>query len=259
MSRELVEVAPGVVVATSRRDTTTSTLIVDAGTTLLIDPAWEPDELESLADWLEEAGLTVSAGFATHSHQDHILWHPGFGGAPRWATPGAAETVAEHRGELVELLGPDWPRQLTPLVGKVQPLPGDAVPWPGRRAEIIVHDGHSTGHGAVWLPTSGVLLAGDMLSDVELPLAQETGLRAYDEALTTLLPYVRQAAVLVPGHGHPTTAPMDRWDADRRYLDAVLESRPTEDERLEHPGMAQAHAANLALVPSPANPYRAAP
>lgn len=246
MSRVLVEVAPGVLVATSRRDITTSTVIVDGGTTLLVDPAWEPDELEALADWLEEAGLTVAAGFSTHAHQDHLLWHPGFGGAPRWTSAVAAETVAEHRGELVELIGPDWPRQLTPLVGQVRPLTGGSIPWPGRTAEIIVHDGHSIGHGAVWLPTSGVLLAGDMLSDVELPLAEETGLRAYDEALDILLPYVRQAAVLVPGHGHPTTTPMDRWAADRHYLDALLHLRPVDDERLGHPGMAQAHAANLA-------------
>jgi hydroxyacylglutathione hydrolase len=248
MPRKLVEVAQGVMVATSRRDTTTSTVIVDGGTTLLVDPAWEPDELDSLADWLEEAGLTVAAGFATHAHHDHILWHPGFGGAPRWATPQTADTVAEHRGELVEMLGPDWPMQLTPLVGKVQPLPGNTVPWPGRRAEIIEHEGHCSGHGAVWLPDARVLLTGDMLSDIEIPLAQETGLQAYDSALTTLLPYVRRAAVLVPGHGRPTQAPMDRWHADRRYLDAVLGCRATDDERLQNLGMARSHAANLALL-----------
>lgn len=247
MSRQLVEVTPGVLVATSRRDTTTSTVILDKGRTLLIDPAWEPDELEALADWLEDAGLTVAAGFATHAHQDHILWHPGFGGAPRWATPGTADIVAEHRGELVELLGPDWPRPLIPLVGQLQPVHGETIPWPGQRAEIIVHDGHCAGHGALWLPDSGVLLAGDMLSDIELPLAQETGLNSYDEALTILLPYVRQAAVVVPGHGLPSTAPMERWTADRRYLDAVLGHRPIDDERLGNPGMARAHAATIAL------------
>lgn len=91
MSPDVIEVADGVLVATSRRDLTTSTVVVHEGTTLLVDPAWEPDELEALADFLEEAGLRVSAGFATHSHHAHILWHPGFGGAPRWATRGTAE------------------------------------------------------------------------------------------------------------------------------------------------------------------------
>ena len=240
------EVAPGVLIATSRRDTTTSSVVVHDGTALLVDPAWEPDELSGLADFLDESGLRVTAGFATHAHQDHVLWHPGFGGAPRWATPAAADLVAEHRGELVDLLGPDWPLALMPLVGKVEPLTEATIPWDGPRAEIVVHDGHSTGHAAVWLPESRVLLAGDMLSDMELPLAQETGLSSYDKALDRLLPFVRQADVLVPGHGHPTTAPMDRWDADRRYLDAVLAGDEVNDARLDNQGMRDAHTANLA-------------
>ena len=33
-----------------------------------------------------------------------------------------------------------------------------------------MHDGHAPGHGAVFLPESGVLIAGDMCSDVEIPL-----------------------------------------------------------------------------------------
>ncbi len=242
----MVQVAPGVLVATSRREYTTSTMVVRNGTTLLVDPAWDPDELEALADFLEQAGLTVSAGFATHAHHDHVLWHPGFGGPPRWASPVAADIVAEQRGELVELLGPDWPMQLTPMVGMVRPLLSDTIPWSGQQAEIVVHDGHSAGHAAVWLPEQRVLLAGDMLSDVELPLAQETGLECYDQALEILLPYVRQASVLVPGHGHPSTLPMDRWEADRRYLDAVRGGGAIDDLRLENPGMASAHAANVA-------------
>jgi hydroxyacylglutathione hydrolase len=250
MSRTLVEVAPDVLVGTSRRELTTSTVVVHDGTTLLVDPAWDPDELADIADFLERSGLTVSAGFASHAHHDHILWHPGFGGAPRWASPDTADTIAEHRGELVELLGPDWPEQLTPMVGMVRPLSSTTIPWPGQRAEIVVHDGHSFGHAGVWLPESGVLLAGDMLSDVELPLAQESGIEAYDEALTALRPYVELATVLVPGHGHPTGSPMARWNADRLYIDALLAGLPVHDERLGNEGMRQAHTANLAALVS---------
>lgn len=249
MVRELVQVAAGVLVATSRRELTTSTVLVHENTTLLVDPAWDPDELEALADFLEESGLTVSAGFATHAHHDHILWHPGFGGAPRWATRGTADDVSERRGELLEFLGPGWPMQLMPLVGMLRPVPEEdptVLPWPGPDIEIIEHDGHLAGHGALWIPGGRVLLAGDMLSDVELPIWEETGPAAYDEALTILEPYVRRAAVLVPGHGHPSDEPMERWAADRRYLDAVLAGDHTDDPRLAGPGMAQVHAANLA-------------
>jgi hydroxyacylglutathione hydrolase len=49
-------------------------------------------------------------------------------------------------------------------------LDASAIPWDGPEARLIVHDGHAPGHGAVFLPGSGVLIAGDMCSDVEIPL-----------------------------------------------------------------------------------------
>src|SRR4029077_11743258 len=56
------------------------------------------------------------------------------------------------------------------LVGRMRALDASAVPWDGPEARLIVHDGHAPGHGAVFLPESGVLIAGDMCSDVEIPL-----------------------------------------------------------------------------------------
>ncbi len=243
----MTEIAPGVLVTHSRRDTTASTVLTDNGRAVLIDPAWDPDELDDLAQLITSSALRVVAGFATHAHHDHVLWHPDFGDVPRWASPAATRTARAHRGELVNALGPDWPQRLAALVGLVEPLAQQDIPWPGQTAEIILHDGHSPGHAAVWLESSRVLLAGDMLSDIELPLADETGLEAYDLALGSLAQYVRRARILVPGHGHPTDSPMRRWVADRRYLDAILAGRPVEDARLASPGMATAHAANLAL------------
>jgi glyoxylase-like metal-dependent hydrolase (beta-lactamase superfamily II) len=247
MGRTTTEIAHGVLVTHSRRDTTASTVLVDNGWAVLVDPAWDPDELDDLAHFVTNAALRVVAGFATHAHHDHVLWHPDFGDVPRWASATAARTARTRRAELVSSLGPDWPERLAEFVGRVQPLAQQHIPWPGPTAETIVHDGHSPGHAAVWLGDSRVLLAGDMLSDIELPLADETGLEAYDLALDTLAPYIRRARLLVPGHGHPTDSPMTRWAADRRYLDAILARRPVEDARLAIPGMASAHAANLAL------------
>ncbi len=248
MERNVVQVAPGVLVTHSRRDRTASTILTSGTQAVLIDPAWEPDELDALAAFIGGSALTVVAGFATHAHHDHLLWHPGFGDVPRWASPSAVQTAREHRADLLEFLGPDWPPRLSPFVGVVEPLAQQYIPWSGPPAELVVHDGHSTGHTAVWLSGSRTLLAGDMLSDVELPLATETGLDAYEEALETLRPYVRTAGLLIPGHGRPTDTPTARWDADRRYLDAIRAGRAVTDERLAAPDMHQAHAANLALL-----------
>ncbi len=87
-----------------------------------------------------------------------------------------------------------------------------------------MHDAHAPGHAAVWLDAPRVLLAGDMLSDVELPLPLDPDdLPAYLDGLDRLAPYVARARVVVPGH-----------DAD--------------DPRRENPGMAVVHARVRALA-----------
>src|SRR6266498_3571133 len=52
------------------------------------------------------------------------------------------------------------------LIGLLTPLPADGGPVPG---EIVEHQAHAIGHAAVLLADRGVLLAGDMLSDVLIP------------------------------------------------------------------------------------------
>lgn len=250
--RQLVEVAPGVHVAQSRRDRTTSTVVeAAAGSVLLVDPAWDPDELAGLAAALAARGWRAAAGVATHAHHDHLLWHPGFGDVPRWATASTARLAREHRPELIEALGPGWPAELADLVGDVFPC-GDELIVDGLHAEVVEHDGHAPGHAALWLPHARVLLAGDMLSDVELPLPFDPDdLPAYRAALETLAPYVAAARVLVPGHGSPTDRPLERLDTDRRFFDALLAGVDAPDPRRDEPGMAAVHERLRALVAGP--------
>jgi glyoxylase-like metal-dependent hydrolase (beta-lactamase superfamily II) len=156
--------------------------------------------------------------------------------------------------ELFANLGDDlpvgWP---DPLLG-IRALDGDVVPdaFAGERDEevrFVVHDGHAPGHTAVWLPERGVLVAGDMLSDIELPLPfSPDDLGAYLAGLDTLAPVVSLARVLVPGHGHATDRPLDRLDADRRYLDDVLHGRDPDDPRRGLAGMEDAHRKIVALA-----------
>lgn len=238
-----VEVADGVLVTTSAIDCTTSTIVVDGGAALLVDPAWVPGELEGIADLLRARELTVTAGFSTHAHHDHLLWHRRFGDAPRWASPRTAALAVSERDALLEHMGPGWPDELLGLFAQVVAFDGEELPAPWGEAELVVHDGHAPGHTALWLPDRGVLLAGDMLSDVELPLPfWPDDLDAYLAGLDALAPYVARAEVLVPGHGHPTRAPQERLEADRGYLDDVLQVGDSDDPRLANPGMAENHA-----------------
>ena len=242
---ELIEVAPGVLVATSRKMATNSTVISANGHALLVDPGWLPDELEDLAAEIERRRLTVIGGFATHAHHDHLLWHPRFGDAPRWASDQTAHLAVAERPTLVEFLGADFPGELVDLMGRVaavgSAIPAASVPE-GIDVELIVHDGHAPGHTALWLPQQRVLLAGDMLSDIELPLPfYPDDLPAYIAALDLLAPYAAEARVVVPGHGTVGTDASARLDADRGYLDDMILRGDSDDPRASLPGMAEAH------------------
>jgi glyoxylase-like metal-dependent hydrolase (beta-lactamase superfamily II) len=245
--REAVEVAPGVVVMTSGRYATTSTIVRRGTRALLVDPAWTVPELDAIRDRLAADGTTVATGFSTHAHHDHLLWHPDFGDAPRYASPATVRCAAEWHGELRAQLDDDYRIGFPDSLLGLLPVVGDHLPDPfadgcDEPVQLVVHDGHAPGHTAVWLAERGVLLAGDMLSDVELPLPFDPDdLEAYLAALDALGPAVERVDVLVPGHGRVTDRPIDRLDADRRYLDAVLRGADPEDSRRANPGMDAAH------------------
>jgi glyoxylase-like metal-dependent hydrolase (beta-lactamase superfamily II) len=247
----LHEVAAGLLVATSRTDSLNSVVVLgQGGGALLVDPGWQADELDDLALELSGRGLRPVAGFATHAHHDHLLWHPGFGDVPRWASPDTVRIAGSHRDELFTALGDGYRAEVLALTGRVTALPGLDIPWLGPEAGIVIHDAHIVGHSAVWIAELGVLVAGDMLSDVELPLPDDSsnGLGAYRMGLETLAPYASVARIVIPGHGTVTTDGAARVSADRRYLDDLDAGRESTDLRIANPGMAEAHAANLALA-----------
>ena len=247
MTRIAVEVAPGVHVMTSRRYATTSTVGIAKDEALVVDPCWDADELAGVAAFLSAEGARCAVGLATHLHYDHVLWHPDLGEAPRWSSAWAASQWSSDRAALVQPLIGDIPDDLIALAGHVTAVPGNGLPWRGRQVVLHEHDAHARGHLAVEIPDAGVLLAGDMLSDVELPYpdADEPDLESYLAGLDRLAEVVRRSRVLVPGHGTPTYSPIERLDADRRYLDAVLAGRPVDDPRLADPDNHGIHARTI--------------
>jgi glyoxylase-like metal-dependent hydrolase (beta-lactamase superfamily II) len=242
IGRALTEVAPRTFVATSRLMLTNTTVLTGGGAALLVDPGWLPDELDALASALAAQNLTVVGGFATHAHHDHLLWHPDFGSAPRYASPRTAELAVGERATLVGFLGADFPAPLVELMGRVtgvDAIPDAAVP-DGLEIELVIHDGHAPGHTALWLPRQKVLIAGDMLSDAELPLPFDPDdLDAYVDALDRLAPFADAAEVVIPGHGHVGRDARARLDADRRFIDDMLRAGTSADPRAATPEMAE--------------------
>ncbi|MPV37478.1 MBL fold metallo-hydrolase [Georgenia subflava] len=230
--RALVEVAPGVHVATATTYTTTSTVLVAGdGACLVVDPALTAGEVGALAAALAHRGWHPVAGFVTHAHWDHLLWHRDLGSVPRWATADAARYAREHLPRLRVEAAADVPGT-APTTDRLAALASGAtaVPWSGPPVEVVEHPSHAAGHAA--LVAGPVLIAGDMLSDVEVPLLDldvADPVAAHHEGLDRLASVLVRPSttMLVPGHGHVTdrAGALERLAADRRYVDAVAAGR----------------------------------
>src|ERR671935_599558 len=247
---KLNQVADGVWVRQSDWVWTNAIAVRGEDGLILIDPGIEGSELNQLADDLDRLGIPVVAGFSTHPHWDHLLWHSRFGDVPRYATAAGARFADETREQQLEGPAEDGGSGIPlELIALVTPLPADGGPVPGG---IIQNQAHAVGHAAVLLADRGVLLAGDMLSDVLIPLfdpRQDNQVSAYETALDRLNEAARHVDVVVPGHGAVAEGPevAARLAADHAYIDALRRGEEPIDARLgPHPDwLSGPHQSNL--------------
>ncbi|MFI9486441.1 MBL fold metallo-hydrolase [Promicromonospora sp. NPDC052451] len=245
----LTEVAKDVLTHQSALLRNNSVVVRGPAGALLVDAGTCGAEMSCLASDLRELALPVAAGFSTHPDWDHVLWHADLGDAPRYGTTRCAARMRELRSE------PGWQAGVTeglppeiaddvPLdrFGLVTGLPAwtARIPWTGPTVRLIEHPAHSPGHAALLVEDHGVLAAGDMLSDVFVPMLDDfTGTNDPVEEYLTGLRLLEDVAddvdVLVPGHGsvaRGTGAVRARIDLDRAYLYALREGRTPDDPRI---------------------------
>lgn len=144
------------------------------------------------------------------------------------------------------------------------PAPGgsDKFSWAGRSIQTIEHQGHAPGHAALMVDDAGVLIASDMLSDVEIPLFDPRGAdpcRDYAVALDLLAAAATSGVVaVVPGQGSVArgTDIRLRIEADRAYVRALqvgtdpADSRMGPDATYGTDWLPEAHERNVSLVQS---------
>jgi hydroxyacylglutathione hydrolase len=247
----LEQVAPGVWVATAATWATTSTVVVaDNGDCLVVDPALTVDEVAGLATEIASRGWRPVVGFSTHPHWDHVLWSAELGDVPRWATATAVRAAAVRRRQLLGEVSADAPGHDRRLIARLTPLLRDAgkIPWDGPRTLVVPYHAHCYGSAALVLPDVGVLVAGDVLSNREVPLID---LDSPDPIVSHRLALLRleqaasrhEVSVLVPGHGTVTDrAGLEaRLAADRAYLDSLETDTPSQDPRLADEWVAGEH------------------
>jgi hydroxyacylglutathione hydrolase len=246
-------VAAGVFVATAELYTTTTTVIAGVGGGCVVaDPAVTVAELDALASWLSGRGLRPVLGWSTHPHWDHVLWSRPLGDVVRYATPRAADVAARERSGLLSGMRETAPGHDESLFARLAPFPAGELAWDGPRVLVIAHEAHAPGHGALFLPEEGVLIAGDMCSDIEIPLPDLESpdpFGTYRHGLGRLASLSGVRAV-VPGHGHTGDAAefRRRVAADFAYLDAVESGRDCADPRLAVDWLRAEHDRHVALL-----------
>ena len=118
----LRQVAEGVLVHESEFCQSNAVVVQGRDGVLLIDPGVLGSELACLANDLSDSGQTVVAGFSTHPHWDHLLWHASFGAAPRYGTARCAARIQDL------LSAADWKTRIAPMIPPDIAEPGTAGP-----------------------------------------------------------------------------------------------------------------------------------
>ncbi|GEL99993.1 MBL fold metallo-hydrolase [Cellulomonas terrae] len=223
------------------------------GTCLVVDPAVTASEVDGLAATIRARGWTPVAVWSTHAHWDHVLDGPALAHLPRWSAGVPAtdrETLAAERDADPELARSGEPP--APVAAAASDFPRRSpgvLDWPGPTVQVLVHAAHARPHTALFLPDAGVLVAGDMLSDVEIPLLDLSADDPVGDYLGALaLLEATSAAVVVPGHGSVGSDLPRRVAADRAYLSALVAGADVDDERCAHPWTAAAHVAHRDAV-----------
>ncbi|BDZ46526.1 MBL fold metallo-hydrolase [Naasia aerilata] len=242
----LQQVAGGIFVHESEFLQSNSVVVQGPSGVLLVDPGLTRDEMTALANDLRSLGQPVVAGFSTHPDWDHVLWHPLFGDAPRYGTARNAASMRQllsdpdWKTRVAEVMPPEYVEQIPmDLFGLVDGLPAGAaqVPWDGPTIRILEHRAHAEGHAALLVEEAGVLVAGDMLSDILIPfldLDAADPVGDYLAALEMFDSVAGDVVAVVPGHGSVGGAGelRTRIDQDRAYAEALGNGTGIDDARV---------------------------
>jgi hydroxyacylglutathione hydrolase len=225
------DLGSGVHVRQSRVLWMNSALLLHREHAVLVDPGVLPSELDDLAAAVRRGGAPTVTLVFTHSHWDHVLGRPWW---PAAATVGHARLAAELRRDADAILGEAtghaarsgeaWSHGFQPFEPDLAVEDERSLalgPW---RLVLREAPGHCDSQVTVHLPDRGVLIAGDLLSDLEIPwLDREPA--ACRATLRALLPLAEGGGIgtLIPGHGTIARGPeaLERLHRDLGYLDAL--------------------------------------
>jgi glyoxylase-like metal-dependent hydrolase (beta-lactamase superfamily II) len=168
-----------------------------------------------LTDWVAESGKNLTAIYVTHSHGDHHFGSSTllrrFPNTKILATPEVASSMAyEYSQQRLETLWEKlFPGQIPDNFASAEALPADEFELEGEKLEIV-RLGHTDCDDttALWVPSIGLLVAGDSVYGNTHPYMGESGstesrlewMAALDK-LASLHP-----KIVVGGHSDPDSS-----------------------------------------------------
>jgi len=229
------------------------------GERLLVDPGIAPWEV------LEAAGDGANHLLITHADWDHVMGIGLLPAARVHASAAAAERIRSGavRGEVEQESRP----YALPLQGLDGLRVDDLLPESPVETAIgsfaaVCHPapGHTPDGAATWLPEERLLIAGDHLSEQELPFISYSAW-SYRDTLRMLIELIgrEQPQLVVIGHGppHPSDRALRVAEQDLAYVESVIAfaeagGDPEASAGIDHPQRgsddAEAHAANVRLA-----------
>lgn len=222
----------GVLVRQSRAFQMNSVVLLAAAHAVLVDPGVLPSEIEDIGQRVRKTGPAAITLVMTHAHWDHVLGRAHWSAArviahDRFAADleRTMQWIDEEAAKISAQYGEPAPRRFEPFRANER-VSGQHFthlgPW-----RVVFRDafGHSDSQLSLHLPEQRVLIAADMLSDIEVPTLNVPA-PVYRATLEALEPLFTGGAVetLIPGHGTVARghqAAMDRLRRDLDYLETL--------------------------------------
>jgi glyoxylase-like metal-dependent hydrolase (beta-lactamase superfamily II) len=227
----VVSLHADVLLATSAIWQTNCVIVRSDAETFVIDSPVLPEELEVLPALLEQSRFPPPSGLLlTHADWDHLLARLAFPDATLGCALTSAERMRSTPGapqrELRAFDEQHYIQRSRPLaLGSVQALdvPGGCEISDNELA-LYPAEGHTIDGMAIWIGWTRVLVLGDYLSAIEIPvLGEGASIDAYLETLERLRPLISEAEHVVPGHGPVLDAQgaLSILEEDFAYLTAL--------------------------------------
>lgn len=150
---------------------------------------------------LEAMGVSDFTVVISHRHLDHIAGTAAFADARILANAKTAAHLARDRSA-IEAGTLSGPPAISPLIGPTEVFDGRLrLDFGGQEVELLEFDIHSDDETLIWLPDTGLLLAGDALEDPLTYVAEPDRLAAHLTDLARLADLHPRA--ILPNHGDP--------------------------------------------------------